>query len=578
MWNVSEDSFKWLGDLKTIFGDDINDYPRSIKEFNNLVDIRHVPERLAMIFEILEMSDFENPSFSISYHIVREGMGSLAVEEKATLYIDKNTGDKILLANINLPAAKKKTEAAQCNRSEFDRMAMQSNNDVHQGRLKLQNRIEAWFASYELRQQRIPESFSFLLTVGIDRLSIINENFGASYTDEIIEATGDKLRKIAGENASVFRIDGDVFGVFFNASMQNEMSVIAQHIVNSFQNTSMETVKGDVSVSVSVGGITINNTHDDPGSIITNAEMAMNIAKDLGRGRFVIYEEASKRVKERKQLLNTGSEFIRALRNNMVKLAFQPVVDSVTKKVSFHETLIRFLDEDGKVRVAADFVPAIEKLGISHVLDRYAMKMAIQELCQFHDLSLSVNVSGQTFMDRNWLRSMVSTLRNRPSVADRLIVEITETMIIDDLYECSRVVNALQDMGCRIALDDFGTGYTAFNQLKELSVDIVKIDKSFVRNIENNQNQIFVKTLQTLANALDVETVGEGAETLADAEILAAEGVSHIQGYIYGYPSLERLWLPKNHVGRQISFGRKNSNISSCGMSISGQNTSPVLN
>jgi EAL domain-containing protein (putative c-di-GMP-specific phosphodiesterase class I) len=242
------------------------------------------------------------------------------------------------------------------------------------------------------------------------------------------------------------------------------------------------------------------------------------------------------------------------MQENRVKLAFQPVINSKQQKVSFHECLIRLIDEKGKLHSAGQFIPAIERLGLGPMVDQFALRMAIQELTMFPDLELSVNVSNLSLTHQDWLRGLVAALRDRPSVARRLIVEITESAIIDNLDRTTRVVRTLQDLGCRVALDDFGAGYTAFAQLRKLDVDIVKIDKSFIRNMDEDHNHLFVKTLQALADGINVETVGEGAETTADASKLTADGVTHIQGYIYGFPQVERVWLPKDHVYRRIKL------------------------
>jgi EAL domain-containing protein (putative c-di-GMP-specific phosphodiesterase class I) len=113
-------------------------------------------------------------------------------------------------------------------------------------------------------------------------------------------------------------------------------------------------------------------------------------------------------------------------------------------------------------------------------------------------------------------------------------------------------VRTIQDLGARVALDDFGAGYTAFAQIKQLDVDLVKIDKQFIRNIGQSENHLFVKTLQSLADGVDIETVGEGVETMTDAKQLIRDGINHIQGYAFGFPSVERVWLPKDHIYRKI--------------------------
>jgi EAL domain-containing protein (putative c-di-GMP-specific phosphodiesterase class I) len=134
-------------------------------------------------------------------------------------------------------------------------------------------------------------------------------------------------------------------------------------------------------------------------------------------------------------------------------------------------------------------------------------------------------------------------LRGRRSIAERLIVEITETAGLDDMDACSRFVTTLRDLGCQVALDDFGAGFTSFRHLKQLAVNMVKIDGSFVRNIRTTpDNLVFVRTLIDLARTFDLETVAECVETEEDAKILTAEGVNYLQGFAFGKPALQRPW------------------------------------
>ena len=223
-----------------------------------------------------------------------------------------------------------------------------------------------------------------------------------------------------------------------------------------------------------------------------------------------------------------------AMKDNRLKLAFQPIMNGINQEVSFHESLIRLEDEKGRVLPAAEFIPAIERMGLSRLVDQFALQEAIQELMMFPELRLSVNVSNLTLANQDWLRSLVYALRDRPSVAKRLIIEITESAVVHDIKKTMRIISTLQDLGCQVALDDFGAGYTAFSQLKNLNIDIVKIDKSFVRNIADDHNHLFVKTLRTLAEGVNVKTVGEGAETLAEAQILI--DMASLEQSVYGFP------------------------------------------
>jgi EAL domain-containing protein (putative c-di-GMP-specific phosphodiesterase class I) len=147
-------------------------------------------------------------------------------------------------------------------------------------------------------------------------------------------------------------------------------------------------------------------------------------------------------------------------------------------------------------------------------------------------------------------------VKGRPEIAQRLIVEITETVAIQDIDETAKFVAAVRDLGCRVALDDFGAGYTSFRNLKALDVDCVKIDGSFVKGLsENVDNQLFVRTLLGLAEGLGLKTVAECVETAADAALLARRGVRYLQGWYFGKPTLERPWLAEETAPQLAAAG-----------------------
>jgi EAL domain-containing protein (putative c-di-GMP-specific phosphodiesterase class I) len=165
---------------------------------------------------------------------------------------------------------------------------------------------------------------------------------------------------------------------------------------------------------------------------------------------------------------------------------------------------------------------------------------------------LGFNVSGLTAGDRPWLRLLISQLRNRPDLGRRLVVEITETAALYDVEETARFVDTLRDTGCRVALDDFGAGHTSLRHLQSLSVDTVKIDGSFVRDLaERPENQVFLRHLVGLTKSFGLSTVAECVENAADAALLRAEGIDYLQGFFFGAPTTEREWLqpPTAEIG-----------------------------
>ncbi len=548
MWDVSADRFEWAGDLYEFFGLEKQDYPVSNTHFNKMLNPQDVPERLSALHDVLNRDPEHDvsSSFSASYKIRQANGAYIEVEETATLQTGDNSDKRLLCGFLKIRKPKKAEASGSIVKSNISSVA--ASGHVSSGRMLLQRKVEEWFDTRELGQK----SHGYLLAVGIDRMALFNEVMGPRYADEIIEKTGGRLRQIVGDSGSVMRVDGDVYGIFFHRAPHNEMAAVAKYILNNFYNVPIQTDTGPAGVGVSIGGVTVDNAKD-PASVITMAEMAMHRAKDKGRSCFVSYDEASHNAADGRSLLKTADSFLKAMKDDRLRFAFQPVMGSRENKISFHECLMRLIDEDGKLVPAGAFIPAIEEMGLSRLVDQHALRMAISELSMFPDLQLSVNVSNLSLNTQDWLRNLVATLRDRPSVARRLIVEITESTVIEESSNIKRIVRTLQDLGCRVALDDFGAGYTAFSQLKDLKIDIIKIDKSFIRNIDEEHNHLFIRTLRTLAEGVNIETVGEGAETMAEAKLLASEGVDHIQGYIFGFPRVERMWLPKDHVHRRVS-------------------------
>jgi diguanylate cyclase (GGDEF)-like protein len=552
IWHPAQDRFEWAGDVAGVLGLAPDNCPQTNAQFHKILNPQYVPERLALLHTLMRegKSDAFGASLTTRYKIRRANGAHIDIEESMSLREDK--GEKILCGFLHLENRKELNAKGAEDVREIKAVATEVM--AHHSRHFFYEKIEAW-KDEAAEQKTNPEGY--ILVAGIDRLTLMNEAFGARYADELIEKTGARLLQIAGANGIVARIDGDVFAIFFPQAPHSEMAAVAQSMLNNFFDMPLQTSKGPVGVSISIGGIRARAlSADDPASLITKGEMAMRAAKEKGRNCFMPYDEASQQNKNCRLLLESGEEFLQALKDNRLMLAFQPVLGAQTQDVTFHESLVRMLSLDGKMLPAGDFIPAVEKLGLSRLVDQYALRMAIDELALFPTLTLSVNVSNLTLANPDWLRGIVSSLRDRPSIARRLIIEVTESAATHDVKQTIRIVKTLKDLGCRVALDDFGAGYTAFSQIKDLDVDIVKIDKSFVRGIDEEQNQLFVRTLQSLANGVNVETVGEGAETMADARRLASDGINHIQGYVFGFPRVERVWLPKDHSHRQIALSQ----------------------
>ncbi|WP_224816937.1 EAL domain-containing protein [Hasllibacter sp. MH4015] len=229
-----------------------------------------------------------------------------------------------------------------------------------------------------------------------------------------------------------------------------------------------------------------------------------------------------------------------ALGRGDARLAFQPIMRSDGRGIAFFEGLIRLLDETGRIIPARDFMGAVEDSDIGRQIDCAALQIGLQMLKQHPWLRLSINMSARSVGYPRWMQILRTCLRDHPTVAERLILEITESSVMMMPEIVAIFMEDMQDKGITFALDDFGAGYTAFRHFKTFYFDILKIDGQFSRNIaEDADNQVLSEALISLAKHFDMLVVAESVETEAEAKWLAAAGADCLQGYYFGPPTLK---------------------------------------
>jgi EAL domain-containing protein (putative c-di-GMP-specific phosphodiesterase class I) len=234
----------------------------------------------------------------------------------------------------------------------------------------------------------------------------------------------------------------------------------------------------------------------------------------------------------------------KALRQDRLLFAFQPVVCAATGRIDYFECLLRMRDAGGGIVRGGDFISPIEQLGLIGFIDDFVLEKAVSELASHPGIKLGLNVSSLTACNGSWLKSLISLVRGRPDLARRMVVEITETAALSDIGESALFVDALRHAGCRVALDDFGAGHSSPQHLQLLTVDTVKVDGSFVRNLaDNREKRVLLRDLLRQINDFGCTTVAEGVENAEDAAVVRAQGFGYLQGYHLGPPTIERAWL-----------------------------------
>ena len=427
----------------------------------------------------------------------------------------------------------------KAHQSRLEQLANYDELTGHFNKSRLREAIDQIIAA----NQRTDGPAAFL-SIGVDNMTMLNDLFGYQVADTVLIEIGRRLDSCLRVSDLIGRLGGDRFGIVLSHCPPDNIQAVAEKILAAINSAPVTTSRGSVYATVSIGSVSFPDQGLTSYDVITRAETALAEAKRAGRDCYTHYRMTQEQRERQRRSLSIGEEVQKALREERILFAFQPVVAAQSGDVDYYECLLRMRTTDGRIVAAGDFVPILEQLGFIRLIDRYVLDKALTELAAHPEVRLGFNISGLTAADRPWLRALTSQLRNRPEIASRIVIEITETAALYDIEESARFVAALREAGCRVALDDFGAGHTSLRHLQTLAVDTVKIDGSFVRNLAASpDNQVFLRHLVGLANGFGFYTVAEGVESAAEASILRHEGIGYMQGYYYGRPTLDRPWL-----------------------------------
>jgi diguanylate cyclase (GGDEF)-like protein len=381
------------------------------------------------------------------------------------------------------------------------------------------------------------------MLAAVDNLARINEAYGFDVADEAIGAVARRLRAKMRGGDQLGRFAGSKFAVILNNCTPDDMERAAERLVAGVRDDVVRTSAGPVAVTVTLGGVTAPRHAANVQEIIARAQEALDHAKARRLGSFQIYRPNVEREALRQENVRAADEIVTALNERRILLAFEPVVETQSRRPAFYECLMRIRRSDGTLVPATAVIPIAERLGLVRLIDHRVLELLINEMVAVSDLNASINVSPATTVDPDWWTTLGASLRAHPGVAQRLTVEITETAAIHDVDDTRGFVARVKDLGCRIAIDDFGSGYTSFRNLRKLGADILKIDGAFVQNMMRSEDdRAFVQALVDLAKRLGLKTVAERVQDEAAARLLAEWGCDYLQGGLIGRAAIERPW------------------------------------
>jgi diguanylate cyclase (GGDEF)-like protein len=389
---------------------------------------------------------------------------------------------------------------------------------------------------------RFRASCGFLL-LAIDNLARVNEAYGFDIADEVIGAVARRLRAKLRGGDCLGRFSGNKFGVILRNCSLDDLTTAADRLLWGVRDDPIQTAAGPIAVTVSIGGIVMPRHARTVHEVLARAQQTLDAGKAKRPDSFLAYRPNIEREALRRDNIRATDEIVTALNDRRILLAFEPIVDINTRVPAIHECLMRIRGGDGSQISASDVVPVAERLGLIRMLDHRVLELVMAELIAAPGITLAINTSPSSTVDADWWSTLVAHLRAHPGVAERLIVEITETAALDNLDEARSFVARVKDLGCRLAIDDFGAGYTSFRTLRKLGIDILKIDGAFVENLTRSEDdRAFVRTMLDLAKTLGLTTIGEWVQSEESAAMLKEWGCDYLQGALVGLAKPERPW------------------------------------
>jgi diguanylate cyclase (GGDEF)-like protein/PAS domain S-box-containing protein len=383
-----------------------------------------------------------------------------------------------------------------------------------------------------------------LLFLDIDHFKYVNDNFGHRTGDQLIVGVGSVLRHVMrGVNGELFRLGGDEFAIHLPTALRKEAIETAEKALDAVRRYRFQAADDKVVSNLAAStGIALYPFHgNDMLSLLSNVDIAMYQAKDLGRNRHVLFDQAAEHLRSTHRRIYWAKKLRDALDEDRLVLFQQPVVRLKDRKPVHYEILVRLRAEDGGYIVPGSFIELSESLGIIQDIDMRVLEKLLAYLRASGQANRKVryfvNLSRVSISDQHWIRRFNTLLHSSGVNPSQLVFEITETAAMSEIDVTLTFIRRLKEMGCRFALDDFGAGFSSFYYLKRFDVDYLKIDGGFIRDLATDEgSRIFVRALNDVAHGLDKQVIAEWVETPEVLNLLLGMGTQFGQGYLFQRP------------------------------------------
>ena len=380
-----------------------------------------------------------------------------------------------------------------------------------------------------------------LFYIDLDQFKYINDTLGHAAGDRLLVDIAALLAAHVRDGDLLARFGGDEFTLLLYNINKQDVLRAAENFRSLCDDYRFAAVDKNFNITCSIGVVMIDDSAVSAEEVLSHADLACHMVKQHGRNRATLYDPADLDKADMAADMNWAAQVREMLEHDRFQLVYQPIVSTADGSVRDYEVLVRMVCDDGKIILPGGFMPAAERFGLIHSVDRWIVKRAIMQLGKLRQAgsraSFSINLSGHAFEDESLLPLIREWLSETGLDPAWVTFEITETAAIENLAAAEAFITDLKDIGCQFALDDFGSGFSSFAYLKHLPVDKLKIDGAFVKGMAHSTvDQAMVESMNQVAHALGKVTVAECVENEETLQLLTEMGVDLVQGNYLGHP------------------------------------------
>lgn len=375
-----------------------------------------------------------------------------------------------------------------------------------------------------------------LMMIDLDHFKQVNDNFGHDVGDQVLIDVVSQIKSNIRQDSIFIRFGGEEFILLVYKLDVQACTLVAERIRKAVQSTTIHAGNHEINISVSIGINPFPYFAKNIEEAIKIADEQLYIAKISGRNRVEVFQE---QYREESLTSKRISDVKLAIDEDRIKCAFQPIYCGKTQTLSKYEMLIRMIDKDENIIMPNEFLPSIRHTQVYINLTRYLLDVALNTLKE-HDFDLTLNLDLQDILNDDIMSLLKERFSNNKTLAQKLCIEILEHEEITNFDLIKERIDILKELGFKIAIDDFGSGYANFRYLLHLNIDILKIDGSLIRNVnEDKFAYSIVQTISEFAKRMDIQTVAEQIETQDELQTVMELGIDYLQGYHLGRPAFD---------------------------------------